>query len=144
LLQASFRRESPFRASLVARLVGVMGLSSDPEKRRRQLAGLAKGAEARAARLRAQLAELEQPAASEAPSEAASEAPAAPTSEAASEAAQGARLVRGSYGDLPAAPTPDDDVDDLADDLEDELEPEEEQGPSGLARFAAGVLGVKP
>ena len=116
-----------------------MGLSSDPEKKRRQLLGLAKGAESRAARLRAMAAELE-PGSIVAQSEAVNDAPPAPASEAHSEA-PGARLVRGSYGDLPAAPAPA--VEPEEDDLEDDLEPADEPGPSGLTKFAAGALGVK-
>lgn len=131
------------------------GLSSDPVKRRRQLEALARGSEARAATLRAMLAEPD-------PSEPASAAKAEPVSVAEPEPASGARsgAVRpGRYGDPPPvapqrapqpAPEPEPDPDPGPGPAPEppkpdpEPEPEPEPEPSGLVRFGAGLLGVKP
>lgn len=116
-----------------------MGLSSDPVKRRRQLEALQRGAERRAATLRASIEAIDAEPAREAPIVAASEAE------------PGARIARGSYGDDPKpppepAPAPQPAMVDepQADELEPEPEPEPEPDePARGAKVAAALLGVR-
>jgi len=124
-----------------------MGLSTDPAKRRRQLEGLAIGAERRSATLRARLAELDsEPGPSEAPPAPASEAPEPGLSEA---PATGPKIVPGRFGEvLSPAPAVVETEPALTVETtpEPELEPELDEPPaqpSGVVRFLGDVLGVK-
>ncbi len=133
-----------------------MGLSTDPAKRRRQLEGLALGAERRAASLRSTIAKLEEPGSSEADQRGSSEAR---VDEAPSVAPAAPGIVVGAYPDPPAAPAappadvaPPAAVDELEHDDEPEptdpepgpeLVDEERPEPGRGVKLAAQIFGVK-